>query len=107
VVTLSSVRSLSTVRSVGTVRALGTMRSAGAVPARRGWRLVVAALAVIGGVVLGVAIADVGAAILRSALLSLGVAVIGARAYRSASQARFARRPTTAEPTTAGKLPAP
>jgi hypothetical protein len=53
-------------------------------PAGRRWRLTAAALAVIGGGVLGVAMADASAAIMRSCLLCGGVVAIGLRAFRAA-----------------------
>jgi len=75
---------------------LSTVRSVGAAPTRRSWRVVGATLAVIGGVILGVAMADLSAQILRSTLLSVGVAAIGLRAYRRACRGsyrtRFTRR---------------
>jgi hypothetical protein len=89
---------------------LDTVRSVGAAPTRRSWRVVGAALAVIGGVILGVAMADVSAAILRSALLSVGVAAIGLRTYRVAhsrvAHSRSGRRTEQdPEPRTPGITP--
>lgn len=84
---------------------LSSVRSVGVAPARRGWRLAGAALAVFGGVILGVAMADVGAAILRSSLLCVGVAAIGARAYRNAYRARFARRTNDSGETSGAMTP--
>ena len=60
------------------------MVSLGSAPARRRWRLTAAALAVVSGVVLGVAMADASAAIVRSCLLCGGVAAIGLRAFHTA-----------------------
>jgi len=60
------------------------MVTLGSAPARQRWRLTAAALAVIGGAVLGVAMADASAAIVRSCLLCGGVGVIGLRAYHAA-----------------------
>jgi hypothetical protein len=84
---------------------INTVRSVGAAPTRRCWRVVGAALAVIGGVILGVAMADVSAAILRSALLSVGVAAIGVRAYRNAYRARLARRTNDSGETSGAMTP--
>ena len=56
--------------------------SPGSSPVCPRWRVTAVALAVIGGVVLGAAMADASAAILRSVLLCGGVVVIGLRAFR-------------------------